>query len=101
MAFLHALAPGQIDEVLHRVPGIGSEYQVLFDHGPDGRDYMLVRVERGRGGEVSSEERLVKQVVAGIKHTLQIASSVELLEQGALPRSERKTKRMFDQRIFE
>jgi hypothetical protein len=33
------LYPGQLDEVLHRVTGVGSEYQVLFDHGPDGRDY--------------------------------------------------------------
>ena len=93
--------PGQIDEVLHRVPGIGSEYQVLFDHGPDGRDYMMVRVERGRGGAWPSDEKLVKQIVAGIKHTMLVSSSVELLEPGTLPRSERKTKRIFDQRIFE
>ena len=93
--------PGQIDEVLHRVPGIGSEYQVLFDHGPDGRDYMLVRVERGRGAEEPSDEKVMKQVVAGIKHTMLVSSSVELLEPGTLPRSERKTKRIFDQRNFE
>ena len=93
--------PGQVDEVLHRVPGIGSEYQVVFDHGPDGRDYMLVRVERGRGGGLPSDEKLVKQVVAGIKHTMLVSSSVELLAPGTLPRSERKTKRIFDQRSFE
>jgi phenylacetate-CoA ligase len=93
--------PGQIDEVLHRVPGIGSEYQILFDHGPDGRDYMLVRVERGRGAEELPDEKVVKQVVAGIKHTMLVSSSVELLEPGTLPRSERKTKRIFDQRNFE
>ena len=91
--------PGQIDEVLHKVPGIGSEYQVLFDHGPDGRDYMLVRVERGRGEQ--PDEKLVKQISAGIKHTMQVSSSVELLEPGTLPRSERKTKRIFDRRNFE
>jgi len=91
--------PGQIDEVLHKVPGIGSEYQVLFDHGPDGRDYMLVRVERGRSGQ--PDDKLVKQISAGIKHTMQVSSSVELLEPGTLPRSERKTKRIFDRRNFE
>jgi phenylacetate-CoA ligase len=93
--------PGQIDEVLQRVPGIGSEYQVLFDHAPDGRDYMLVRVERGRSGEQLPDEKVVKQIVAGIKHTMLVSSSVELLEPGTLPRSERKTKRIFDQRVFE
>jgi len=91
--------PGQIDEVLHKVPGIGSEYQVLFDHGPDGRDYMLVRVERGRCEE--PDGKIVRQVAAGIKHTMLVSSSVELLEPGTLPRSERKTKRIFDQRSFE
>ena len=93
--------PGQIDEVLHKVPGIGSEYQVLFDHAPDGRDYMLVRVERGRGGEAPPDGQVVKQVVAGIKHTMLVSCSVELLEPGTLPRSERKTRRIFDKRVFE
>ena len=37
---------------------------------------MLVRVERG-GGEVGPEEKLVKQVVAGIKHTMLVSSSVD------------------------
>lgn len=93
--------PGQVDEVLHRVDGIGSEYQVLFAHGPDGRDGMLVRVERARNGDVLPDEQVVKQVVAGIKHTMLVSCSVELLEPGTLPRSERKTKRIFDQRTFE
>ena len=93
--------PGQMDEVLHRVPGLGSEYQVLFDHGPDGRDYLLVRVERGRGGGLPSDEKLVRQVVAGVKHTMLVSCGVELLEPGTLPRSERKTRRIFDRRTFE
>lgn len=93
--------PGQVDEVLHRVQGIGSEYQVLFDHRPDVRDYMLVRVERARNGEVVPDEKVVKQIEAGIKHTMLVSCSVELLESGTLPRSERKTKRIFDQRTFE
>ena len=93
--------PGQIDEVLHRVPGIGSEYQVVFDHGLDGRDYMLVRVERARNGEAQPDEKVVKQIKAGIKHTMLVSCSVELLDPGTLPRSERKTRRIFDNRIFE
>jgi len=85
------------------LPGVatGSEYQVLFDQGPEGCDYLLVRVERGRGGGISPDEKLERWGVAGIKHAMQVSSSVELVEQGTLPRSERKTKRMFDQRIFE
>ena len=93
--------PGQVDEVLHKVPGIGSEYQVILDHGEDGRDYMLVRVERGRNGDARPDDRVIKQIVSGIKHTLLVSCSVEVLEYGTLPRSERKTKRIFDNRKFE
>jgi phenylacetate-CoA ligase len=92
--------PGQLDEVLHRVPGIGSEYQVLFDHDPDGRDRMLVRVERARNGAAFSDEQVVKQVAGGIKHTMLVSCTVELLSPESLPRSERKTRRIFDHRVF-
>jgi phenylacetate-CoA ligase len=93
--------PGQMDEVLHRVEGVGSEYQVIFDHGADGRDYMLVRVERAKNGEALADEQVKKQIVTGIKHTLLVSCSVEPVEYGTLPRSERKTQRIFDNRKFE
>ena len=92
--------PGQVDEVLNRVKGIGSEYQVFFDHGEDGRDTMLVRVERTKS-DTLHDEQVIKQIAGGIKHTLLISCSVELVDYGALPRSERKTKRIFDNRKFE
>ncbi|KAB0666456.1 phenylacetate--CoA ligase [Oryzomonas japonica] len=93
--------PGQIDEALNRVPGIGSEYQVLFDRGPDGRDSMLVRVERAHNGAALPDERVVKAVAAGIKHTMLVSCTVEVLAAGTLPRSERKTRRIFDNRTYE
>lgn len=93
--------PGQIDEVLHKVTGIGSEYQLFLEHDPDGRDSMLIRVERTRSDTARSDEQVVKQIVAGIKHTLLVSCSVELLEPGTLPRSEGKTKRTFDKRTYE
>jgi len=92
--------PGQVDEALHRVRGIGSEYQVRFDQGLDGRDRMLVRVERAHNGDALSDEQVLKQVVGGIKHTMLVSCTVELLAPGTLPRSERKTRRIFDERIF-
>ena len=93
--------PGQVDEVLNRVKGIGSEYQVFFDHGEDGRDTMLVRVERTKNSDTLPDDLVIKQIAGGIKHTLLISCSVELVDYGALPRSERKTKRIFDNRKFE
>lgn len=38
--------PGQVDEVLSRIDGAGSEYQVIFDRREDGKDYMTVKAER-------------------------------------------------------
>jgi len=93
--------PGQVDEILNRVQGVGSEYQALFDHGADGRDYLLIRIERARNGEALPDEQVVKQIVSGVKHTLLVTCQVELLDNGVLPRSERKTKRIFDNRRFE
>ena len=90
--------PGQVDEVLNRVSGIGSEYQVILDHGDDGRDYMLIRVERAPNGDAVPDDQVTKKIISGIKHTLLVSCSVEMLEYGTLPRSERKTKRMFDNR---
>jgi phenylacetate-CoA ligase len=93
--------PGQIDEILQQVSGIGSEYQVLFDHGSDGRDCMLIRVERSRTADIPTDDAIAKRIVTGVKHTLLVSSNVELLEPGTLPRSEKKTKRVFDRRKFE
>jgi len=84
-----------------RVQGIGSEYQVLFDHGPDGRDFMQIRVERAGNGDALPDDGVAKQIAAGIKHTLLVSPVVELLDYGSLPRSEKKTKRIFDNRKFE
>ncbi len=93
--------PGQIDEVLRQIPGIGSEYQLLLDHTPDGRDAMLVRVERSRNGGGPPDELLTRLIIGGIKHTMLVSCNVELLQPGTLPRSEGKTKRVFDRRCFE
>ena len=93
--------PGQLDEVLTRISGIGSEYQIILDHGEDGRDYMLARVERARNGEALADSQVIKSIVSGIKHTLLVSCSVELVDYGTLPRSEKKTKRIFDNRRFE
>jgi phenylacetate-CoA ligase len=93
--------PGQIDEVLNGVAGIGSEYQVLLGHNEDGRDFMRIRVERAKGFDPAADAKLAKSVVSGVKHTLLVSCEVEVVDYGTMPRSERKTKRVFDERKFE
>jgi phenylacetate-CoA ligase len=92
--------PGQVDEVLSKVDGVGSEYQVLLDRREDGKDYMTVKVERGSHVDESADGPLSRTIAAGMKHNLMVSCSVEMQPYGALPRSERKTKRIFDDRKY-
>jgi phenylacetate-CoA ligase len=90
--------PGQVDHVLSGIDGIGSEYQVVLDRGKDGRDYMTVKVERDQGVESAQDKGLSKIIGDEIKKQIMVSPSVELVDYGSLPRSERKTKRVFDNR---
>jgi phenylacetate-CoA ligase len=92
--------PGQVDEVLSKVAGIGSEYQVLLERREDGKDYMTVKVERGSTVGESADDSLSRAIATGMKHNLMVSCSVEMQPYGALPRSERKTKRIFDERKY-
>ncbi len=92
--------PGQVDEVLSRVDGAGSEHQVLFERREDGKDYMALKVERsGHIGE-SADIPLSRAIAGEIKRNLMVSCSVEILPHGTLPRSEKKTRRIFDNRRY-
>lgn len=92
--------PGQIDEILDRIDGLGSEFQVVLDRGADGRDHMTIRVERAEDAAPTADAGLCKAIVSGVKHSLMVSCEVDLLPYGELPRSERKTRRMFDNRAY-
>ena len=53
--------PGQIDSVLSQMGGIGSEYQVLLERR-EGKDFMIVRVERALAADAANDEQLAAQV---------------------------------------
>jgi phenylacetate-CoA ligase len=93
--------PGQIDELLATIDGLGSEFQVLLDHRSDGKDYMTIRVERAEDTPPTDDPQLARAIGSLIKHKLLVSGEVELLPYGELPRSEKKTRRMFDNRRFE
>lgn len=82
--------PAQIDTVLASLPGLSSEYQVVLTREA-GRDRFLVRVE----GEDAEAGPAVAEALRG---ALGVRPEVEVMSIGSLPRTERKTKRVFDQR---
>ncbi|HEX9190575.1 MAG TPA: phenylacetate--CoA ligase [Candidatus Deferrimicrobiaceae bacterium] len=92
--------PGQVDEVLSRVGGAGSEYQAHFERREDGKDYMILRVERAGAVGEAAEGALAREIASEVKHNLMVSCRVEILPYGSLPRSERKTRRVFDNRAY-
>ena len=92
--------PGQIDHILSGTPGIASEYQIILDRKEDGKDYMTIKVERDRGVDRERDPELSRKVGEEVKKQILVSASVEIVDYGTLPRSERKSKRVFDNREF-
>ena len=90
--------PGQIDSVLSGLPGIASEYQIVLDRSSDGKDSMTVRVERADNSTASSDSQTAAMIREELKKKLLVTPEVLVTDFGELPRSERKTKRIFDNR---
>jgi phenylacetate-coenzyme A ligase PaaK-like adenylate-forming protein/ABC-type branched-subunit amino acid transport system ATPase component len=91
--------PSTIDSVISAIPGLGSEYQVHLTRLASGKDAMRLVVERGQGVAASRGEELARELAYAAKHKLMVSIDVEEVEYGSLPRSERKTRRIFDTRI--
>jgi len=92
--------PGQIDHILSGMPGIGSEYQIILDRKEDGKDYMTIKVERDQGVDREKDQELSRKVGEEVKKQILVSAGVEIVDYGTLPRSERKSKRVFDNREF-
>jgi phenylacetate-CoA ligase len=90
--------PGQIDHALSGIEGIGSEFQVHLDRREDGRDTMLLKIERDQGVDRNRDPELAKGITAEIKKQILVSADVQIVDYGDLPRSERKSKRVFDNR---
>ena len=91
--------PSSIDRIISDIPGLGSEYQIHLNRDDHGRDHMLLKVERGVGVEPQRGEELSREITYSIKHKLMVSAQVEIVAYGELPRSERKSQRVFDTRL--
>jgi len=90
--------PGQIDEVLSPIADASCEYQVHLDRKEDGKDYMTIRLECCEGHDPSRKAELTATVQSEIKKKIMVSCNVDILDYCSLPRSERKSKRFFDNR---
>lgn len=90
--------PSQIDHVLSRLDGIGSEFQIYLKQRESGRDMMLIKAEREAGSKNADDDQLAEQVATEIRRKILVRCQVEIVDYGSLPRTERKSKRVFDLR---
>jgi phenylacetate-CoA ligase len=90
--------PGQIDEVLSTISDTGCEYQVHLERKDDGKDYMTIRLECCEGYDPSHKPELAARVKDEIKKKIMVSCEVDILDYCSLPRSERKSRRFFDNR---
>jgi phenylacetate-CoA ligase len=90
--------PSQIDAILSQVSGVGSEFNVLLEREENGKDQMLVRVERDPASEPAADPMVRAEIVRRIKEQIMVTADVQVLDYGCLPRSERKSKRVYDNR---
>lgn len=86
--------PSQIEEILHQFPECSSEYQIRISH-LDGKDTMRIYVETN--GSVDFAD-LAKRIAEKVKSKIGFTPLVKVVELGLLPRSEKKTKRVIDER---
>lgn len=89
--------PGQIEDVIHKVPGVSSEYQILLTRS-EGRDNMTFKVEIEEAEDPVKKAKTEKALVKAFKDFVGVTVDVMGVKIGGLPRSEKKTKRVIDQR---
>ncbi len=88
--------PSQVEEILGLVDGVSSEYKIDIAHDESkNRDIIMVTAEaEGRVDfAVTAEE--IKRL---FKSKLNVTPKVSIVSINTLPRSEKKTKRVFDHR---
>ena len=86
--------PSQIEEVLRDFPEVSSEYQIRISH-LEGRDTMRLYVETD--GTVDFLD-LAKRIATTVKSRIGFTPLVKVVELGLLPRSEKKSRRVIDER---
>ncbi len=86
--------PSQIEEILKEFPETSSEYQIRISH-LDGRDTMRLYVETN--GTVDFLD-LGRRIAEKVKSRVGFTPLVKVVELGLLPRSEKKSKRVYDER---
>jgi len=88
--------PGRVDEVLSAIPDVSSEYQIQIDH-LNGRDILNLLFETPLTDR-QERKNLEKIVEEAFKEKIGLSPKPLAVSMGELPRSEKKSTRIFDNR---
>ena len=88
--------PSQVEELLGAIDGVSSEYKIDIAHDDEkNRDVILLTVEAEGRVNFDRTGTLIKNA---FKSKMSVTPKVVVVSVGTLPRSEKKTKRVFDHR---
>ena len=86
--------PVQVENVMKQIPTLGSEYRIILKN-VELRDKMIVQMEMKDGANPAA---IAKEFVKLCKDKIGILVEPQIVSAGTLPRSEKKTQRVFDER---
>ncbi len=89
--------PGQIESILSKTEGVSCEYNVRLTMA-DGKHQMTVLAERVPGADSAADAAVAQNIADSIKKEIMVTAEVQVVDYGSLPRSERKSKRVYDER---
>lgn len=90
--------PGQISDVLHEFPALGSEYHIKL-YRENARDMMHLQVEREEDAPADDDAALQQSVAKRLHAKVLVSAAVEIVNPGTLPRSFGKSRRVTDSRL--
>ena len=88
--------PSQVEEILGQVDGVSSEYKIDIAHDENkNRDIIMITAEADGRVDFEKTGEAIKNL---FKSRLNVTPSVAIVSLNTLPRSEKKTQRVFDHR---
>lgn len=88
--------PSQVEEILGLVDGVSSEYKIDIAHDESkNKDIIMVTAEAEGRVDFAATAEEIKRL---FKSRLNVTPKVSIVSINTLPRSEKKTKRVFDHR---
>ena len=88
--------PSQVEEILGAVDGVSSEYKIDIAHDEaKNRDIIMITVEADGRVDFAKTADDIKAI---FKSKLNVTPNVAVVSLNTLPRSEKKTQRVFDHR---